>query len=388
MRGKTHKIICSILCLIFLSSTAVFAREEISVTNHIETGVIDIELDEYQSRDDGGLVPWEDKTKILPGDEISKIPRITNKGYDCYVRAKLNFSSDVISDYYYGLGENWVLCKDGYLYYTEVLKNGEYTDIFQGIKIPTDFSQDFEEETFQLIIDVDAIQIQNFVPDYDAEHPWGDIKIEKCIQDGNYQIQSLEASNPKSFEIQYDRVSKSLIKNADDLFENIPVLFPGDTYSDILELENTSNNKVKLYFNTYSKSSKLLDGIQLKIVLKNDSSEKTIYNGSLNSTKLAERFLLTELKGREQQKLEYTISIPKEFNNKYTLLNDSVRWIFSAEEIIPDKPKNNIVIQFPNDIPQLGDVARADIALLIMIISGTMLTILLIKSKSNVTKRG
>ena len=385
MKGKLHKILCLILCLVFLSSTAVFAREEISVTNHIETGVIDIELDEYQSRDDGGLVPWEDKTKILPGDEISKIPRITNKGYDCYVRAKLNFSSDAISDYYYGLGKNWVLCKDGYLYYTDVLKHGEYTDIFQGIKIPTDFSQDFEEETFQLVIDADAIQIQNFVPDYDAEHPWGDVKIERCIQDGSYNIQNLATSNPKSFEIQYDKASKSLIKNADDLFENIPVLFPGDTYSDILELENTSSNKVKLYFNTYSESSKLLDGIQLKIVLKNDSSEKTIYNGSLNSTKLAERFLLTELKGREQQKLEYTISIPKEFNNEYTLLNDSVRWIFSAEEIIPDKPKNNIVIQFPNDIPQLGDMARADIALLIMIISGTMLTILLIKSKRTET---
>ena len=28
----------------------------------------------------------------MPGDDISKIPRITNDGNDCYVRAKLEFS--------------------------------------------------------------------------------------------------------------------------------------------------------------------------------------------------------------------------------------------------------------------------------------------------------
>ena len=39
-------------------------------------------------------VPWETEENVLPGGLISKIPRIVNDGADCYVRAKIVFTSE------------------------------------------------------------------------------------------------------------------------------------------------------------------------------------------------------------------------------------------------------------------------------------------------------
>ena len=74
------------LSLIFcLSGGLVYAMPETSVDNHFETGLVDIELDEYQLDEEGKEEPYTDKQNILPGATISKIPRIHNEG-DVYKR--------------------------------------------------------------------------------------------------------------------------------------------------------------------------------------------------------------------------------------------------------------------------------------------------------------
>lgn len=363
MKRNLRMILLCLSCMVFLGSGIVFAMEEISVTNHIETGVIDIELNEYQEQEDGTLTEWEDNPILLPGSRISKIPRIENLGYECYVRASLDFSLDELEDSYFDMGEHWIYGKDGYWYYTEVLKSGTYTDIFQGIQVPDDFSQEYEGQTLQLKIDVDAIQTNNFIPDYDSEKPWGDVEIQACIQEAPYTINSLDTENPKQFEIQYDKTSKELIKNEEDFFSNIPTLFPGDVYTDILDLTNTSSNPIKLYFHTYSEASDLLDQIKLTIVLVHSSRENLIYEGSLNSKELEKQLLLTEIYGNGKQQLRYTLEVPKELDNQYTLLKDQVRWMFSVEEI---------------GTVQTGDTLNITPALLIMLISGVFIFALLL----------
>ena len=95
MKKKYMMAACACMsCILLGSGTYVYARPETSVTNHFSTGVVDINLDEYELTANGGEEPFRDYTGkkgenplIMPGDDISKIPRITNDGNDCYVRA-------------------------------------------------------------------------------------------------------------------------------------------------------------------------------------------------------------------------------------------------------------------------------------------------------------
>lgn len=369
MKKRTYKIISFILCFIFLGSTVAYAREEVSVTNNLETGVVDIELNEYQLNN-GKLEPYEDKKNILPGDNISKIPRIQNNGYDCYVRVKLESTNEELINGIYGIEGEWIRCEDGYLYYTEILESKDYIDVFQGIRIQSDFKQDYEEYKMELTIDVDAIQAKNFIPDFDSKNPWHSVEIKEYTGTDKYDVQNIEVANPKSFEIQYDKESKKLIKNEDDFFINIPVLFPGDKYTDELKLVNESGNDIKLYFHTYSESSDLLDNVNLTIILKDGSEEKEIYNGKLNSKKISEKFLLTKISGGKEQELIYKIEVPAELDNEYTLLEDEVRWMFSVEEIEEGFREVGS-----------GDSMKAEVALSVMIISGISLIIAIKKIK-------
>lgn len=373
-KSGIRSILLGLSCISFLGSGFAFAKEEISVTNHIDTGVIDIELEEYQLSDDGTLVPWENGKLVLPGDKVSKIPRISNIGYDCYVRAKLDFSLEELENSYFDIGDNWVHGKDGYWYYTEVLESGAYTDIFQGISIPDDFSQEYEDGEIQLKIDVDAIQINNFIPDYSSEYPWGGVIIKECIHEGPYVINNLEVENPKSFEIQYDKESKKLIKNYNDFFLNFPTLFPGDVYTDTLELENTSKNPINLYFHTFSVESDLVKNVNLRIELIDGSKKDLIYDGSLHSVDLEEEILLTKIEGGSSQKLVYTIEVPKELDNQYTLLHERVRWMFSVEELVNNSGSGGKPVA-------TGDFTNSNLALVTMLVSGFVILVLYKKSK-------
>ena len=124
-------------CVLLGSGTYVYARPETSVTNHFSTGVVDINLDEYELTTNGGEEPFRDYTGkkgknplIMPGDDISKIPRITNDGNDCYVRAKLEFSgTDVdLEKELYGFPSGWEKHDDGYYYYKNILNTGDKID--------------------------------------------------------------------------------------------------------------------------------------------------------------------------------------------------------------------------------------------------------------------
>lgn len=135
MKKKYMMAACACMsCVLLGSGTYVYARPETSVTNHFSTGVVDINLDEYELTANGGEEPFRDYTGkkgenplIMPGDDISKIPRITNDGNDCYVRAKLEFSgTDVdLEKELYGFPSGWEKHDDGYYYYKNILNTGD-----------------------------------------------------------------------------------------------------------------------------------------------------------------------------------------------------------------------------------------------------------------------
>lgn len=334
-KGLCSALVCLGLIL-GISGSSIYAFTEVSVVNNFSTGIVDIELDEY-TIEDGKEKKWENNIKdVLPGDDIYKIPRISNHGNDCYVRAYVHFVDTPLDvTCLKGMSDNWILAEDGYFYYKEILETGKSVDLFQGIKIPVDLTENAAESLFTIKVDVDAIQSNNFDPDYDSSNPWGEVQILECEKEGMYDINTFKKPDNKKFSITYEGDSNKLIKNEDDFFMNFPVLLPGDTYTDTLLFTNDSNRKVNLYFRTASpEGTDLLNKVTLKITKQIGDNKEVIYDGDLRATKLYENMLLTVIDKGKSGSLTYEIHVPEELQNPYSIMEDYVMWVFATDPIV------------------------------------------------------
>lgn len=318
-------------------SGLIYAQATASVENTFEFGVVDIDLTEYQTNGKKEtLYPKTTVENILPGQKISKIPRIHNDGADCYVRVKLSFKNmeDLDTDDL-DIGKDWVEADDGYWYYKNILEHDEDVDIFTTLTIPSDFDQEEnEEKKFDLVIDVDAIQAKNFEPNFKQAKPWGNVEIIAYEEDGDYDYSRFRTEDDNAFTVTYQGTDK-LVANEDDFFANIPFLMPGDSYTDELSLSNTSKTPVNLYFSTsYDRSEKdLLEKIDLTITKTVDGKTTTVYEGDLAAAKLQEKVLIGEFDAGDKGSMEFTITVPEELTNEYALANSNVTWTFTAEPI-------------------------------------------------------
>lgn len=126
-----------------LACTAAYARfsDSVTVTNHISVGDINISLRELEKKD-GREMKYQDRRIVLPGDEISKIPRITNHSEPCWVRVKISYTDDLegldgLDDRNLtGMSPRWIR-KGEYFYYTRKLEQGDSVDIFAGVTVPS-----------------------------------------------------------------------------------------------------------------------------------------------------------------------------------------------------------------------------------------------------------
>lgn len=327
MKKEKRVILAACLLTVLLFGIlTIQAMTEIRVTNPVHTGVVDIDLSEYQINEKGEEELWQDNPTVLPGMTISKIPRINNLGYDCYVRAKMEFDIEGMDQSYQELGSDWFLGKDGYYYCKKILQHGESTDIFQSIKIPEDFPQEMEEKQFHLDIKADAIQSENFTPDFEAEQPWGKVEIQDCKETGPYEVNTVKKTDALS--VVYKGDSKKLFADPDNFFINFSDIMPGDIYHDQAVIKNSSNKKIKLYFAQETNSdSDLLKRITLKIKL----DDQELFHGTM--AEAIDRKQIAELKAGEEQRLSYTVEVPKELDNNYTLEDEEIVWIFSTEEV-------------------------------------------------------
>lgn len=330
------KIVAILLCLLMLTfgSGLVYAVVTTDVINHFETGVVDIDLHEYQIVD-GVEVDWQNGPVVLPGMTVSKIARITNKANDCWVRAKIDFRGTEYFDEsnLVGISDKWIKADDGYWYYKEILSQDEVADIFTGVSVPVDLPQeDTENLKFYLDVSVDAIQSKNFTPLFNMSEPWGDVDIKK-LDKSEYNISVFEPGET-SFAITYQGDVKRLVKNADDFFVNFPYLMPGDTYSDSVLIENDNSEDIKIYFKTEDMdvNAEILDKISLKITTIIDGKETVVYDGDLRANKLNTAVMLGVIQKSETGEFKFEISVPAELDNAYTVQNSAVKWIFSADD--------------------------------------------------------
>ena len=323
--------------LLCVSGTAVYAMPETAVTNIFQTGTVDIRLEEYMLTEDGTEKEWEDIPDILPGAEISKIPRITGEGADCYVRVKLTFEDTgaVTEDDLYGMEECWIRAQDGYYYLRDILKNGESVDVFKGIFIPEDLPQDeLEGKSFRLRIDADAIQAANFTPDFESEAPWGQTEIKESRNENGHDITVFQTQERTSLQVEYQGDAEALTADPDNFFKNLPYLMPGDSYSDNAALINSSGKEIRIYFrNVIVEEDDILEKILLTIAAETGGEELMIYSGPLKGEAITDNICLGTIPAGENGNFRFTLDVPAELDNDYSLLSSCVRWIFSTEEI-------------------------------------------------------
>lgn len=202
LNNKTKSIIAgaSILAVLGVSGIIAYFTDTVSVTNNAKMGIVDIDLKEYMIDEEGKKVQWKDKTNIVPGEVISKIPEINcvDGAVDCYIRAKVEIScrdenlqnsSQMLTLENLNVNEeNWYYCQtDGYFYYKTILTDkSEPVELFSEVTIPTSLNNAWSLEEFSIDVTAEAIQSKNFTPNFaeDASEPWPGITqqdIQECI---------------------------------------------------------------------------------------------------------------------------------------------------------------------------------------------------------------
>ena len=325
------------ILLIFLGISGAYAvfSDSVTVKNHIATGDINISLKEYQKKN-GKEIFYRNPIEVLPGDFISKIPRITNQGMPCWIRTKISFQNNLeMKDGFgekniEGISRDWKK-KGEYYYYTKPLKKGESVDFFTGVSVPFFWTEDYSGQKLRIGIQADAIQAANFHPDFQEMSPWGNQIVEKCIHETNgktdCKLEDVELS------VKFHGDAQKLLAVPADFFRNFGAILPGDTKKDEISISNTDKNAVEIFFRTeIQNQTKEQKELLEKLALTVSMNGKKFYTGNLKSSSLERSVLLGKFEPQTEGKLTFSITAPPNLKNSYALRDASVNWIFTVNK--------------------------------------------------------
>lgn len=350
IRKKTVIALSMAAIIAGISGTYGYFSDIISVTNHIATGDVNISLREYEMQDNREISYTNPKV-VLPGDIVSKIPRITNLAAPCWVRASVSYENDKkelegLSDgNLLGISEKWK--KQGeYYYYTDVLAHGESVTLFTAVEIPSQWTEMHASQKLKVNIQADAIQAANFQPDFSAMSPWGNQEIELCIHEENGVMVSKTEKTELS--VEFNGNAHKLLAVPDDFFANIGTAMPGDVFHDSVEVSNTTENPSEIFFHTGIVCQRedrmdLLRKLQLMIKMNGN----ILYSGNLLAEELKEEISLGVFLPEEKGTLDFTVLVPSELKNAYALRDAAVKWYFTVYE----DDKENLPTDSPESTP-------------------------------------
>lgn len=332
---KTMAAVASAAIIAGLSGTYGYFSDIVTVTNHIATGDINISLKEYEIKQ-GKETSYTNPKVVMPGDVISKIPRITNHAEPCWVRARITYENDrnelesLSDENLGGISGQWVRQGD-YYYYTKVLEHGETATLFQEIEIPAGWTEEHASQNLKVAIQADAIQAANFQPDFRAMSPWGNQEIELCIHEENGKV--ISEKSKVSLSVEFNGNAHKLLAVPDDFFTNIRTAMPGDVFRDSVAVSNTTENPAEIFFHTGIVCQRedrmdLLRKLGLTIAM----NGKIIYQGDLQAEKLKSDISLGVFQPGEKGTMEFTVSVPGNLKNAYALCDTAVKWIFTVYE--------------------------------------------------------
>lgn len=167
--------VACMLCMVASLSTC--GQGNVYAAEYKTKGKVDIELHEYEVDKDGKEIPYNADRQVLPGDVVSKIPRITNVADPCHIRVRWEYTNDSeeegLSDKNIGgMTDDWIQ-KDGYYYYKKVLENKESVDMFKTVSFPAEWTEAHSLQRMDIPIVVEAIGLEDATPDYEKQDPWG-----------------------------------------------------------------------------------------------------------------------------------------------------------------------------------------------------------------------
>ena len=187
MKKRNVLIIISLAMILSVGGVWAYFTDTVQVKNTIQTGIVEIGIEEYEKTEDGEEKPYEDPKEIIPGDQISKIVRITNKEEPAYIRAKVEFqfenealNGSIGIEHLTGIDETKWIYKGGYFYYQDSVESGEEITLFEGVSIPESWDNRYANCKFYINVTAEAVQSANLEPDYTAEDPWNGIEVEAC----------------------------------------------------------------------------------------------------------------------------------------------------------------------------------------------------------------
>lgn len=333
---KAKKVIYMLTALLTMVLLAVCAyaasMDELSYVERFETGKVDIDIRELSVIEEGEDA--ETQHIVEANKDVSYIPRIINNNADCYIRAKVDVIMDgecqqpLNVDHIYGLGGDWI-SKGGYFYYTEVLQEGQQTDLFKGIHIPEDWEYG-DAEGFSLAVKAEAVQSANFTPDFNSDLPWGSVELKEVeTASGADCMEAIPVSVISKAEYTGDGGFQC---STEELFDEFSGMMPGSKYEKTLELKNCAKEMLRVSLDLTADDSELNRRLQLRIT----ADDKEIYSGTAADAGMQESLNIMEIDKKETGYLKLEIGLPADTDNGYMELQDDIVWALDVEEI-PDE---------------------------------------------------
>ena len=314
---RKRKIIIIGVAAVFLLSGAVsslaFVSELSVMENTASTGAVDIRLRTFTEKE-GREIKFSGSNVLEHGQDIPYIPKLTNMGSDCYIRAAVfagnKLSNKNIARECYGISDEWKYAK-GYLYYTRPFKTGETVDICRGFKFPG-FWDYCRENVLKVTTNVDAVQKANFVPDFESDVPWGEIIITNSEINGEGFVNTAKPRKSNVEIIKTDD-SKNVFIEDDKFFDEL-FFMPGDVKRGSVKIVNKSSRRAELEIDNGEKNNK---GI--------------FHSGLLSERELLEYRVIAEIDKRSSREIKFKISMPESAENNYMMLKQNIKWYFAAD---------------------------------------------------------
>ena len=242
------------------------------------------------------------------------------------------------------------------------MDHGDTIRFTKEVKVPG--NTETANAVFHVILWADAVQYDNFKPDFNAADPW----FGTVIEESAYQTFRYRDPGDAHFFVSYEGGAQGLIANSGDLFQNFAVLMPGDHVSDSLVIGNGYSQPVRLFFRVEAteEEQKLAKQIGLKI----HAGETNIFTGTLADA--MNEIYLAWMTPNWTAVLTYELDVPEELKNEFSLTDTSDKWIFRAEV----SPVRRI-------IPNTGDPADLTsyaIGLILSVLAASAAAVLLRKT--------
>lgn len=371
-----------------VSAASAAYQDSVAVHNHICTGDIKIGIREYETTEKAEKIyDTSVERLVLPSQEISKIPRITNYAEPCFVRVRIGFQEEkpekdsgqaaetevkkeiLLSEQdLSGMTDDWIKAGE-YFYLTEPLENGESSDVFRAVTIPADWDSEASGAVLKLSVQAEAVQAEGFFPDFFSADPWKGTEAEICIHEQNGSVQEIE-KRYQSMSVIYEGDAGELVAVPDDFFSNLEAAMPGQSLSDTVDIRNTTDAEAEFFFRTEvpenitEQERELLQKFGLKI----DQNGAILYSGDLYSDSLQNnKISLGVLQADEESSLHFSLSLPESLKNDFAKRESRINWIFSVrgEDGKPISVSGKKQIQ----VPQTGD--RVPYEMIILFLMGS-----------------